>query len=72
MKFREDYTKLNNNSVLKRAVNIHHTVIVYEKDTDGEYVLNTNGDKIVLESNINNIAINDDWSIKTVITDYEW
>ena len=71
MRFREDDTKINNNRVLKRAVNIHHTVIVYDKDTDGEYVLNTNGDKIVLESNINNIAINDDWSIKTVITDYE-
>ena len=54
-----------------KKVNIHHTVIIYEKDSDGEYVLNTNGDKIVLESNINNIAINDDWSIKTVITDYE-
>ena len=72
MRFREDDTKINNNRVLKRAVNIHHTVIVYDKDTDGEYVLNTNGDKIVLESNINNIGINDDWSIKTVITDYEW
>ena len=71
MRFREDDTKINNNRVLKRAVNIHHTVIVYDKDTDGEYVLNTNGDKIVLESNINNIGINDDWSIKTVITDYE-
>lgn len=72
MRFREDDTKINNNGVLKRVVNIHHTVIVYDKDTDGEYVLNTNGDKIVLESNINNIGINDDWSIKTVITDYEW
>ena len=71
MRFREDDTKINNNRVLKRVVNVHHTVIVYDKDTDGEYVLNTNGDKIVLESNINNIAINDDWSIKTVITDYE-
>lgn len=72
MRFREDDTKINNNRVLKRVVNVHHTVIVYDKDTDGEYVLNTNGDKIVLESNINNIGINDDWSIKTVITDYEW
>ncbi len=54
-----------------KKVNIHHKVIIYEKDSDGEYVLNTNGDKIVLESNINNIAINDDWSIKTVITEYE-
>lgn len=71
MRFREDDTKINNNRVLKRVVNVHHTVIVYDKDTDGEYVLNTNGDKIVLESNINNIGINDDWSIKTVITDYE-
>jgi len=71
MRFRQDDTKLNNNSVLNPVVNINHTVIVYDKDTDGEYVLNTNGDKIVLESNINNIGINDDWSIKTVITDYE-
>jgi len=71
MRFRQDNTKINNSSGLNPVVNIHHTVIVYEKDIDGEYVLNTNGDKIVLESNINNIAINDDWSIKTVITDYE-
>lgn len=71
MRFRQDDTKLNTNSALNPVVNINYTVIVYEKDTDGEYVLNTNGDKIVLESNINNIAINDDWSIKTVITDYE-
>ena len=71
MRFRENDTKINNNQVLKRVVNVHHTVIVYDKDTDGEYVLNTNGDKIVLESNINNIGINDDWSIKTVITEYE-
>lgn len=71
MRFRQDNTKINNSSELNPVVNIHHTVIVYQKYSDGEYVLNTNGDKIVLESNINNIAINDDWSIKTVITDYE-
>ena len=55
----------------KKLVNIHIDGVVYLKDTDGEYVLDTNGDKIELKSGRDLVA-SDDYDIRTVITEYYW
>ena len=33
----------------KKILNMHHEIVVYLKDTDGNYVLNTDGEKIIIK-----------------------
>jgi hypothetical protein len=53
----------------KKLVNVHVEGVVYLKDTDGEYVLDTNGDKIELKSG-RDLVPSDDYELKTTITEY--
>lgn len=53
---------------IKRA-NIHVEPIVYLKDTNGDYVLDTDGNKIIVKSGTE-VSANDDYETKTVITEY--
>lgn len=53
----------------KKLVNIHIDGVVYLKDTDGEYILDTNGDKIELKSG-RDLVPSDDYDIRTVNTEY--
>lgn len=57
---------------MKKVLNINLKPIIYEKDTNGDYVINTSGETSVQQSDITKISVEDDWSIKVVITDYEW
>jgi|LauGreDrversion4_2_1035121.scaffolds.fasta_scaffold466853_3 hypothetical protein len=43
--------------------------VIYEKNTNDEYVLDTNGDKIILK-NWPEVSATDDYEVKTVITEY--
>lgn len=53
----------------KKVANIHIEVAVYLKDTDGDYILNTNGDKIELKSGLQ-VNPSDDYDYKVTITEY--
>lgn len=57
---------------MKKVLNVNVKPIIYEKDTNGDYVINTNGETSIQQSDITQISIQDDWSIKVVITEYEW
>lgn len=56
---------------MKKVLNINLKPIIYEKDTNGDYVINSSGETSVQQSDITKISVEDDWSIKVVITDYE-
>jgi hypothetical protein len=53
----------------KKLVNIHIEPVVYLKDTNDDYVLDTNGDKIELKSGVQ-VLPSDDYDIKQTITEY--
>lgn len=53
----------------KQYAKIEIFPVIYEKNSDDEYVLDSNNDKIVLV-NWPNINEFDDYEIKTVITEY--
>ena len=57
---------------MKKVLNVNLKPIIYEKDTNGDYVINTSGETSVQQSDITQISVQDDWSIKVVITEYEW
>jgi flagellar basal body rod protein FlgG len=44
--------------------------ILYEKDTNGEYVLDTNGNKIVIEDDYLKITSTDDYDTVTTIVEF--
>lgn len=54
---------------MAKIVNINIKPIVYEKDTDGEYVIDINGDKQVLIA-YPNVKLNDSYEYKIVITEF--
>jgi len=41
--------------------------IIYEKDTNGDYVLDTNGDRIIVNDNIYEISSSSDYDINIQI-----
>ncbi len=53
----------------KKLVNIHAECIVYLKDTDGDYVLDTNDDKIIVKTG-NEVLPSDEYDVKITITEY--
>jgi hypothetical protein len=53
----------------KKLVNAHYEAIVYLKDTDGDYVLDTDGEKIVVKT-YSQVKPTDDYDVKTTITEY--
>ena len=55
--------------MVKKVANIHIEPVVYSKDTDGDYVLDTNDDKIIIKSGVE-VAPSDDYDIKVTITEY--
>lgn len=55
--------------MLKRILNVHIEAVVYQKDSDGEYVLDTNGDKIIIK-NYTTVSPADDYDLKVTNTEY--
>jgi hypothetical protein len=53
----------------KKLVNINIKPIVYEKNSNGDYVIDTNGDKIV-EIAYPNVKSTDDYDYKIEITEF--
>jgi hypothetical protein len=53
----------------KKLVNIHIEPVVYLKDTNDDYILDTDGEKIELKSGIQ-VVPSDDYDIKQTITEY--
>ena len=53
----------------KKLVNIHIKPVVYLKDTNDDYILDTDGEKIELKSGIQ-VVPSDDYDIKQTITEY--
>jgi hypothetical protein len=51
---------------MKRYSKIIAYLVLYEKDTNGDYVLNTNNEKIVIK-NYQTVSPNDDYDIKIEI-----
>lgn len=61
----------------QQFANINIKPIIYEKDSDGNYVLNTNNEKIIIEScqtingkKCDNIKPSEDFDYKINITEY--
>jgi len=44
--------------------------IIYLKDTNDEYVLDTNGDKIIVEDDYTKISSSDDYDVITTIAEF--
>lgn len=53
----------------KQYSKIEVYVTLYDKDTNSEYILDTNGNKIILKT-WENVTINDDYDIVVDITSY--
>lgn len=53
----------------KQYSKIEVYVTLYDKDTNSEYILDTNGNKIILKT-WENVNINDDYDIVVDITSY--
>lgn len=53
----------------KKLANIHIEPVVYSKDTNGDYILDTNGDKIEIKTGTQ-VVPSDDYDFKTIITEY--
>lgn len=56
----------------KKWVQINATAIIYEKDTNGDYVLDTNGDKIVVNSVWQEISSTADYDINVQIQEFPY
>lgn len=52
-----------------KLINVHIEAVVYQKNSDGEYVLDTNGDKIIIK-NYTTVTPADDYDQKVTITEY--
>ena len=46
--------------------------VVYDKDTNSDYILNTNGDRTVLNDQYNEIASTDEYTAKVEIEEYPY
>ena len=62
---------------MAKIVNINIKPIVYEKDTDGEYVIDTEGNRTVIEQcetingkKCDNILPTEDYDYKVTITEF--
>ena len=55
----------------KKLATVHIEAIVYSKDTDGEYILDTNDDKIVEKTGLD-VVPSDDYDYIITITEYYW
>lgn len=53
----------------KQYSKIEVYVTLYDKDTDSQYILDTNGNKIILKT-WENVTIDDDYDIVVDITSY--
>ena len=53
----------------KQYSKIEVYVTLYDKDTDSQYILDTNGNKIILKT-WENVTIDDDYNIVVDITSY--
>lgn len=54
----------------RKYVTITVRPIIYEKDTNGEYVLDTNDNKIVVEDDYTKITSTDDYDVITTIVEF--
>jgi hypothetical protein len=52
----------------KKYFNVNVTPIVYDKDTNGDYILDTNGEKVVVVEG-DMVDPNDDYEYKTIVTE---
>lgn len=53
----------------RKYVKIEIYPVIYQKDTDGDYVLDTDGNKIIVK-NWPEVSAFDDYAVKTDITEY--
>jgi hypothetical protein len=53
----------------KKRSTIHIEGVVYAKDTDGEYMLDTDGDKIIIKQGLS-VVPSDDYEYLIIITEY--
>lgn len=54
----------------KKWVQIDQYPIIYEKDTNGDYVKDTNGDRIIVNDVWQEISPNDDYDVITIIQEF--
>ena len=60
---------IGKNNMSKKLVNINIKPIVYEKDSNGDFVIDTNGNKTV-EKTYPNVKSTDDYDYKIEITEF--
>lgn len=53
----------------KKIQNIHIEPVVYLKNTNGDYVLDTDGEKIIVKQGVA-VVPSDDYEILKTVTDY--
>ena len=53
----------------KKLATVHVEAIVYSNDTDGEYILDTNDDKIIEKTGLD-VVPSDDYDYIITITEY--
>lgn len=60
---------IGKNNMSKKVANINIKPIVYEKDSNGDFVIDTNGNKVV-EKTYPNVKSTDNYDYKIEITEF--